>query len=138
MKWDFCKVITPSIYSLLNVSSITALTNGIYSMQAPQRTNYPIIILNESRTFERFKRGVGITHFDLQLDIYSDKGEEGTAGLKECSIIESAVLALLSYYSGTVAGNKIDTILHESSESFYDIASKKARIMMEFNIRVIK
>jgi hypothetical protein len=131
-------VIIPAIYELLNVPAVTNLVQGIYSAQAPQAEAFPIIILNESRDFERFKRGSKITFFSLQLDIYADKGEEGNAGLKQCAEIEKEIIKILDYYSGTVAGIGIDTILHEDSENFYDVISKKARVMMTFNIRVNK
>jgi hypothetical protein len=126
-------VITPAIFELLNVPAVTDLAKAVYPLQAPQRALFPLIIINENTTFELFKQGIGIKMYDVQIDIYSDRINNG--GLKELDLIKKAVESELLYYSGVVQGRKIDTITIENEDNFFDPVSEKYRVMIQYKVR---
>jgi hypothetical protein len=126
-------VITPAIFELLNVPSVTNLANKVYPLQAPQKAVFPLIIINENTTFELFKQGIGIKMYDVQIDIYSDRQNNGA--LKELDLIKKAVESELLYYSGVVQGRKIDTITIENEDNFFDPVSDKYRVMIQYKVR---
>jgi hypothetical protein len=126
-------VITPAIFELLNVPNVTNLAKAVYSLQAPQRAVFPLIIINENTSFELFKQGIGIKMYDVQIDIYSDRQNNGA--LKELDLIKKAVESELLYYSGVVQGRKIDTITIENEDNFFDPVSEKYRVMIQYKVR---
>ena len=126
-------MITPAIFELLNVPTITNLASKVYSLQAPQKAVFPLIIINENATFELFKRGIGVRYYDVQIDIYSNRLNNG--GLKEVDQIRKAVESQLLYYAGIIQGRKIDTITIESQGNFFDPVSDKYRCMVQYKVR---
>ena len=126
-------MITPAIFELLNVPTITNLASKVYSLQAPQKAVFPLIIINENATFELFKRGIGVRYYDVQIDIYSNRFNDG--GLKEVDQIREAVESQLLYYAGIIQGRKIDTITIESQDNFFDPVSDKYRCMVQYKVR---
>ena len=129
-------VIGKAIYSLLNVTSITDLVNDISPMIANRDSSMPYIVFNEEGSPENFKNSYKIVNYDLQVDIYAEKGKDQGGGKFKTIEIYEQVEEVLNRYSGTVEGIEIDTIILTRKQSLIDEQSQAARIILEYNVRV--
>lgn len=128
-------MISGAIATILNVSAITNLVTDISPILAPQGVVLPHIVINESATPELYKKGFSVVHHELQIDIYCEKGKDANGGFLQAETIANEVKTLLLYYSGTVAGHTIETIILQNETPLMDNVSQEARLILELRVR---
>lgn len=129
-------MIGKAVYSLLNVSAVTDLTNDISPNQASRNATMPYIVFNEDGTPEHYKDAYGIVYYQLQIDIYAEQTNEGGGGKAACLDISEQVEIILSRYKGTVEGVVIENTVLQNKESLFDPIAEAERVMLTYRVRV--
>jgi len=136
-------MITQAIYDLLNVANITVLVGtNISPVVATPGVSLPWVVFNERGVPEDFKKGTDSTHsivsnFDVQIDIYCEKGKDGNGGFLECNTIGDAIkLELDGLTPQLIGGVNIEEVVLREEQNIYDPISEAARQILEFNFRV--
>lgn len=124
-------MISQAIYELLSGIGVTA-----YPVIAPQDASYPFIIINEDAEPEDSKDGYDISYYDLQIDVYTEKGKKLSNGVYLSKTISDSIKSVLNRYSGTIGGVNIDTILFADENTFFDSISYATRSLMQYQVRV--
>lgn len=130
-------MIGQAIFSLLNVSTVTDLVEGVYHTLAPEKVSFPYIIMNEQGRTENYKNNSSIRYHEIQLDVYCSKGKDGNAGFAQCDSIGNKIEAVLNRFSGVAGGKYIDTIYLEDSQTLFDPISQAARLIMNYRVREV-
>ena len=130
-------MIGQAIYSLLNVSDVTDLVNGIYHTLAPEDVTFPYIIMNEQGVTENFKNNSNIRIHEVQIDVYCAKGKDGNAGFAQADAIRKKIEEKLNRFTGISGGKYIDTIYLEDIQPLFDPISQAARIIMGYRAREV-
>ena len=125
------------IYSILTADStlcaMLSTTTAIFNEVAPQGTDNPCIVFNESTPkTNRTKSGVStLDEPNLQVDIYAN-----TALAR--NNIAARVRTVLDGYSGTAESIVFQQIVFVSQYSNYDELSEAYRTSQDYNIRQVR
>ena len=127
-------MIARAIKELLYVSEITDIA-GVYYSTAPQNVSYPFIVYRESSVTENFKNDSKIRLHSLEVVIVTTKGRDGNDGFADLESLKTIVESKLNRFTGMAGGKKIQSIILDESDIYFDQMSKNAIATMEYEVR---